>query len=474
MGAAIKFGTDGWRGIIARDFTFDNVRLCAQGVASYLQDAGIAHRGLVVGYDTRFASEHFATAAAEVAAANDIKTYLCPTATPTPVVSYGVRAKKTAGAIIITASHNPAIWNGFKFKSELGTSAAIEIIAEVEKHISRTHHQGIKRLPLNEALENGLIEYLDLAPAYFEQIARLVDLDDIRRTGLKVVVDPMYGAGAGYIKTLLSNGKTQVIEINQQRNPLFPGMQQPEPIAHNLTMLAETVTSRGADVGLATDGDADRIGIVDENGKFLTPLDVFPLLAYYMLEIRGERGAIVKTITTTNSLYRLGKLYDVPVYETPVGFKYVAPLVIKENALMGGEESGGYSFRNHVPDRDGILAGVCFLDLMVKTGKTPSQLLERLFSIVGPHYYQRADVEFSSADKERILQQLTDSKPGSINGVPVIRIDTEDGFRFVLKDDSWLLIRFSGTEPIMRIYAESDSQQRAEQLLSQGKRLGGI
>ncbi len=470
----IKFGTDGWRGIIAQDFTFDNVRACAQGVADYVKQAGLANRGLIVGYDTRFASEDFASAAAEVVAGSGIKVYLCPKATPTPVISYGILAEQAGGAIIITASHNPAIWNGFKFKSENGASASPEVIAELEKHISHTLATGkISRVPLAEALKQGVVEYLDLAPIYSEQISKLINLNELRQSRLKVVVDPMYGAGAGYFKRLLDGGAIKVAEINKERNPLFPGI-QPEPIAANLAKLSATVKRQRASVGLATDVDADRLGIIDENGEFLTQLQVFALLALYLLEVCGERGPIVKTITTTSMLYRLGEIFNVPVYETSVGFKYIAPIMLAEDALIGGEESGGYGFRGHMPERDGILAGIYFLDLMLKTGKTPSALLDYLYSKVGPHYYQRIDVKFPEDERQAIDSRIRRNLPQSIDSVKVIKTNTTDGFHFTLADTTWLLIRFSGTEPVFRIYAESNSPARVERLLELGKELAGV
>jgi len=470
----IKFGTDGWRAIIARDFTFANVRACAQGVADYLQLAGLARRGLIIGYDTRFASEDFAAAAAEVVAGSGIKVYLCPRPTPTPVVSYGVLAKQAGGAIIITASHNPAMWNGFKYKNEYGSSAPDEVTVQIEGMIARAFQKGgIKGLALDAALAQGLVEYFDLEPVYFEQLARIVDLAGLRRAGLKVVFDAMYGTGAGYLGKALAGGDTRLVEINGERNPLFPGI-RPEPIAVNLTGLTEKIRSEGAAVGLATDGDADRMGIVDEKGTFLTQLQVFALLCLYLLEVRGERGAIVKTITTTSMVYRLGEIFNVPVFETPVGFKYIAPKMQAENALVGGEESGGYGFRGHVLERDGILANLYFLDLMVKTGKTPSELIDYLYSKVGPHYYQRVDVEFPAEERQSILERLRHNQPETLDDVKVARIETADGFRFILADNSWLLIRFSGTEPILRIYAETGSPSRAEKMLETGRKLAGL
>ncbi len=443
-------------------------------MADYLKEAGLGNRGLIIGYDTRFASEDFAQAAAEVVAANAIKVYLCPRATPTPVISYGVLAKKAGGAVIITASHNPASWNGFKYKNEEGSSAPSEVTAKIEKHISHAFTSGkINQTPLDKALEKGTVEYLDLTPIYVKQINRLIDLKRLRQAKLKVAVDPMYGAGAGYFKTLLGGGNLKLVEINSERNPLFPGI-QPEPIAINLARLSATIKEERADVGLATDGDADRIGIVDEKGIFLTQLQVFALLCLYLLEVRGERGAIVKTITTTTMLDRLGEIFNVPVYETAVGFKYVAPIMTAQNALVGGEESGGYGFRGHVLERDGILAGLYFLDFLLKTGKTPSQLLDYLYSKVGPHHYQRADVEFPAGEREAIIKRISDNSPQSLDGVKVAKLDTSDGFRFMLADTGWLLIRFSGTEPLLRIYAESDSPARVERLLELGRKLAGV
>ncbi len=472
---AIKFGTDGWRGIIAQDFTFDNVRACAQGVAYYLKQAGLAERGLLIGYDTRFASEHFASAAAEVVAGNGIKVYLCSAPTPTPVISYGVLAQKAGGAIIITASHNPPIWNGFKYKTEDGASAPTEVVTQLEKNIARSLSRNeVYGISLTVAEEQGRVEYLDLAPIYSAHVKTLIDLDKLRKAKLKVVVDSMYGAGVGYLKRLLDGGSMKVTEINGERNPLFPGMHQPEPIEVNLSSLSGAVKGQKADVGLATDGDADRIGIIDKKGRFLTQLQVFALLALYLLEVRGERGAIVKTVTATSMLYRLGEIFKVPVHETAVGFKYVAPIMMAENALIGGEESGGYGFRGNVPERDGILAGLYFLDFMARTGKSASDLLEYLYSKVGPHYYQRLDVEFPEGSRKEIVNHLIKNASESIDGVKVASADTTDGFRFILADRSWLLIRFSGTEPLLRIYAEAESEAKVKRLLESGKQMTGL
>jgi alpha-D-glucose phosphate-specific phosphoglucomutase len=471
----IKFGTDGWRGIIAEDFTFDNVRICAQAVAEYLKQKRLDKRGLVIGYDTRFASEDFAAAAGEVLAGNDIKVHLCLKPAPTPVVSFAVPATKSAGAIVITASHNPGSWNGFKYKSQNGASAPDEVTSQIEGNIASLtrRREGVKRLALDKALKKGVVDYVDPSPAYFEHLSHLVNIEELSRQKLNILVDPMYGAGIGYFKTALQNGNLKITEINAERNPSFPQI-QPEPIAKNLTKLSRLVVEQKANVGLATDGDADRIGIIDERGQFLTQHQVFALLCLYLLEVRGERGAMVRTLTSTMMISRLGKLFDVAVYETPVGFKYVAPVMMERNAIIGGEESGGYGFRGHVPERDAILAGLYFLDFMVKTGKTPSQLLDYLYSKVGPHYYDRRDFHISTAKRQTILHRLSSNSPKNIAGSKVTKVDTTEGFRFFLGDESWLLIRFSGTEPLVRIYAEAESLERVQTLLDEGKKLIGF
>ncbi len=443
-------------------------------MADYLKEAGLAGRGLVIGFDTRFASEDFAAAAAEVLAGNGIRVYLCPGATPTPVVSYGVLAKKAGGAIIITASHNPGVWNGFKYKNEHGSSASDEITSKIVGHISKSYDAGkFDRIPLDDAKKQGLVLDTDLEPVYFKQIEKLIDLESLRKAGLKLVIDPMYGAGAGYLVKALGGGANTFTEIHGERNPLFPGI-RPEPIPPNLDGLSTAVMEQKADAGLATDGDADRMGIVDEKGNFITQLQVFALLCLYLLEVRGERGAIIKTLTTTSMAYRLGELYNVPVYETAVGFKYVAPLMMRENALFGGEESGGYGFRGHVAERDGILANLYFLDLMVKTGKKPSELIDYLYGKVGPHHYRRVDIKFDEKRRKAIIERVKNYRPESIDNVRVLKIDTTDGFRFILEDNTWLLIRFSGTEPLLRIYTETDSPERVDRLLKMGREIAGV
>ncbi len=340
--ANIKFGTDGWRAAIAEDYTFANVRLVSQAVADFLKQSKLADRGLVVGYDNRFASERFAAACAEVVAANGIHVYLTGKSTPTPVICHAVLAKKAGGAGIITASHNPPSDNGFKYKPEYAGSASPEVVAQLEANIETAT---VQRLALADAEAQGLVEKIDAAPAYMQALANLVDLEAIKRSGKTIVVDAMFGAGAGYLPQLLDGGTTKVVPVNAERNPAFPGIRAPEPIDSNLGKLKKLVRDGGADVGIAYDGDADRVGLVDERGKFVNQLQVFGLLTYYLLEVRGWRGPIVKSLSTTSMVNRLGEAYGVPVFETPVGFKYIGPKMIEQKAMIGGEEFGRLRLR---------------------------------------------------------------------------------------------------------------------------------
>jgi alpha-D-glucose phosphate-specific phosphoglucomutase len=480
--AAIKFGTDGWRAIIAEDYTYDNVRVCAQAMAQYLLDSKAAGKGLVIGYDTRFASEHFAAAVAEVIAGNGIRAYLCDRFAPTPTISYAILERKAGGAVVITSSHNPGIWNGFKVKPEYAGSAPPEVLAILEKNIASIQARpdeaaspnGVKRVPLDEALQKGQVVMFNPVPAYLKQVASLVDIEGIKQAGITVVADPMFGAGMGYFPTLLAGGNTRVIEVNNVRNPLFPGMHNPEPIAHNLAALTAGIAQHEAHVGLATDGDADRIGMMDEHGEFINQLQVYALLLLYLLEVRGKRGPIVKTVTTTAMAQKLAKLYNIPVYETPVGFKYVGPKMMETGAIMGGEESGGFGFAGHIPERDGVVAGLFLLDLMIKLHKSPSQLIEYLYSLVGPHYYDRIDVPLSPEEHAAALAHVKANKPEQIAGLKVTHIDTLDGFRYVLEDGGWLLIRFSGTEPLIRIYTETTDRTKVQAILAEGKKIAGL
>ena len=473
MDFKIKFGTDGWRGMIAEDYTFNNVRRCAQGFASYL--LSLDHKGarVVIGHDKRFASENFAAAAAEVLAANGFYVLLTNGPTPTPVISHAVVVRKAVGAINITASHNPPTDNGFKVRDENGGAIAPEGLKKIEDLIP-DDISGVKLMTFSEAEKAGLITKFDAAPDYIQHLKKLIDIEAIKASGLTVMVDAMWGNGAGWFKHLLEGGKTRVIEIHNTRNPSFPEMKRPEPIPPNIDMGLKATLDNQADVLLILDGDADRVGLGDENGIFINQLQAFGLLAYYLLEIRNLRGPIVKTLSTTTMLNKLGKIYNVPVYETGVGFKYVAPKMQEVDALIGGEESGGYAFRGNVPERDGILAGLYFLDFMVKTGKKPSELLIMLFDKVGgPHYYDRIDTTFKGDRKSR-EELILASHPLNIGGLKVTNFITVDGFQFILEDGGWMLIRFSGTEPIMRVYCETTHADKVQAILQDGLKIAGI
>ena len=471
----IKFGTDGWRAIIAEDFTFENVRICAQGTADYVNSTGLAPRGFVVGYDTRFGSKEFAEAVAEVTTANGIPTFLCDRPAPTPVISHSIVTMSAGAGAIITASHNPARWNGFKFKPEYGGSASGEIVEELERHIANVEETGsVRTMNLLEAERRGLFERFDPEPDYLNHVAQFVDLDSIRNAGLNVVVDSMYGSGAGYFDKLISGGSTRLVEIHSELNPAFPGMAQPEPIAHNLRDLVDALEDNTADIGLATDGDADRLGVVDDDGNFISTTETFSLLCMHLLEVLEQSGPLVKSITMSGMIDKLADLHDVEAIETPVGFKYLGPQMMATNALAAGEESGGYAFRGNIPERDGILSGLLMLDMMVRTGENPADLRARLFEKVGVHIYDRWDVEFDPSMRDAITRRVSTSRPFDMAGRPVVGIDDRDGVKFLLEDGYWTLIRFSGTEPLLRIYAEGPSTADVAAMLGEARALTGI
>ena len=472
MAFKITFGTDGWRGVIAEDYTFDNVRRCAQGYASYMLEQGRQGQWIVVGHDKRFDSEFFADSAAEVLAGNGFKVYLTDSATPTPVIAFAVVNLHACGAVNITASHNPATDNGFKVRDATGGAIDPQGLLRIEALIPDSQ-DGVERKAYNEAEAAGEILKFDAHTAYIEHINKLIDLQPIRDAGLTVMVDVMWGNGAGYFPRLLAGGKTRVLEIHNERNPSFPEMIRPEPIPPNINVGLKATLDNHADILLITDGDADRCGIGDEKGEFINQLRVFALLAYYLLEIRAERGTIVKTLSTTTMLNKLGRIYGVPVIETGVGFKYVAPKMVETNALIGGEESGGYAFRGNVPERDGILAGLYMLDFMVRTGRKPTQLLELLFAKVGAHYYDRIDTPFKGDRKDREAMILK-ANPLTIGGLKVTELIRVDGFQFKLEDGGWMLIRFSGTEPIMRVYCESTHKDKVQAILQDGLKVAGL
>ncbi|MGE3856040.1 MAG: phosphoglucomutase/phosphomannomutase family protein [Dehalococcoidia bacterium] len=430
----IRFGTDGWRAVIADDFTFENVRLVAQATAEWMKRDQRDGDGVVVGYDTRFLSGSFAAAVAEVMAANDIKVALSSTFLPTPALSYTVRERHAGGGVMITASHNPARWNGFKVKPHFGGSAPPEVTAMIENAIPGIAASGrVAYVALGEAEAQGTVERIDVRNAYLKAIAAFVDIEAIRDAGFSVLIDSMFGAAQGWIARTLADGATHVTEIHGERNPAFPGIRAPEPIASNLGEAMAMIADGGYDVGLSTDGDGDRFGLIDEHGRFITQLQTFALLVYYFLEVRGERGPIVRSVTMTKMVDRLGELYDCPVYETPVGFKFLGPRMTESDGMIAGEESGGYAFRGHVPERDGLLSALCILDFMAKTGKRPSELLAELYEKVGPHEYDRVDITVRTEEKDAIEARVRSSTPATIAGLRVESRDTVDGYRFHLE-----------------------------------------
>ncbi len=471
----IRFGTDGWRAMIADDFTFENVRLVAQATAEWMKRDHVAAQGVVVGYDTRFLSGSFAAAVAEVMAANDITVALSSTFLPTPALSYAVRERAAGGGVMITASHNPARWNGFKVKPWFGGSAPPEVTTAIENAIPGIESSGrVAYTPLEEAEANGLVERIDVRSAYLKAIANFVDIDAIRGAGFNVLIDSMFGAAQGWIARTLADGVTTVHEIHGDRNPAFPGIRAPEPIASNLGEAMGLIADGGYDVGLSTDGDGDRFGLIDEHGRFITQLQTFALLVYYFLEVRGERGPIVRSVTMTKMVDRLGEMYDCPVYETPVGFNFLGPKMTESDVIIAGEESGGYAFRGHVPERDGLLSALCILDFMAKTGKRPSELLAELYERVGLHEYDRVDITVRADEKAAIEARVQTSTPQEIAGLRVESRDQVDGYRFHLEGGWWLLMRFSGTEPLLRIYAEMPSSELVHEALAAGQEIAGV
>jgi phosphomannomutase len=477
----IVFGTDGWRARVADEYTYENVRRCAQGVAEWVRGEGATERGVVVGYDRRFASEYFAQAAAEVLLAYDIPVAMAAGPIPTQMTSYEVVERSAACGVMITASHNPWTDNGFKVKSPTGAAGGPEMLKVLERSIRENAGSLPPRMPYAAALDAGRVEVYDPFEGYETYLRRTLDLDALKAADLRILVDPMWGSGAGWIPRLLAGGKIQVTEIHSERNPWFGGV-NPEPIAPNINEALGILATGGYDLGLLLDGDADRAGAADETGTFIHQLEVMGLLMYYLLEHRGMRAPVVSTINETAMVFRLGEKYGVPVHETAVGFKYVGPKMIETGAMMGGEESGGYGFGMHLPERDGIYADLLLLDLFIReraAGRWPvSAAVRHLREIAGPSYYLRRDVHADRAAypaiKDRLLRELVEQPPQTIGGQPVVRslaLDTNDGFKFWTADGSWLLVRFSGTEPLVRVYAEATTAELRDAILDDGERL---
>jgi alpha-D-glucose phosphate-specific phosphoglucomutase len=467
----IVFGTDGWRGIIAEDFTFDNVRAVAQALSDYLISQNLKEKGLVVGYDTRFMSDRFAKVVAEVAASNDIKVLLAPKPTPTPVISFTVKNRKAGGGVAITASHNPSIYNGVKFKLEHGGPAPTEITKQIESFLFKTAPKH------SESLIKRNIEKADFESDYVEHIKKLVDLQLIGNAGYKVFFDAMHGAGNRIVERLLSPTRCEVKTIRADPNPTFGGI-KPEPIAQNLKPLMDAVVEFNADVGFATDGDADRVGVVTPKGGFVTPHEVFALLLFHLYKNRGWRGGVVKTASVCSVVPRMAERFGLPVYDVAVGFKNVCEIMLKEDILIGGEESSGYGFKNHVPERDGILSSLFILEFMATEEKSLDQLLAELRKKFGELHYDRIDLSYEKPDRMEIIPKLQLRPPKKIGNLPVEKVTTYmgvevvNGIKFHFTDKrSWLLIRASETEPLIRIYSEATSDEMVQRLLHQGLEL---
>ena len=471
----IRFGTDGWRAVIAEDYTFDNVRLLAQATSEYLLGQDLASRGVVVGYDTRFLSAAFARAAAEVLAANGIPVALTSSFVPTPALSHAVQERDAAAGVMITASHNPARWNGFKLKVAGGAPAPAEVTSQVEQLLPAVAaEQLVQQVPLAEAERGGAVERFDPRPQYLAAVRGLVDIEAIRNAGLSVLVDSMYGAAAGWSADAIGEGATRVRELHGERNPAFPGLRAPEPIASNLGEFLSVLAQNGYDLGLATDGDGDRFGLADEGGRFITQLQTFALLTYYMLEVRGERGPIVRATTMTRMVDRLAERYGCALHETAIGFKHVGEKMQQTSAMIAGEESGGFGFRGHIPERDGVLAGLYLLDFVAKTKRRPAELLAELHELVGAHEYDRVDITLRADEREQIMERIAAADPPTIAGLPVTSHDTVDGVRLTMEGGWWLVLRLSGTEPLLRIYAEMPTAEHVQQALAAGQEIAGV
>lgn len=454
---AIKFGTDGWRGIIAEDFTFENVRRVAQAAADYWKSQP-GNGGVMVGYDRRFMSETYARIVCEVLAGNGLQTLCAPTAVPTPAVSFAVRDRQLRGAVMITASHNPPRFNGFKLKAAHGGPAEPERCAAVEKLVDAN--------PIREVAFEGNVEVYDPRPAHLRAIRRFVDLKRIRAARLRIVVDSMHGCGDRLLEEFIDDG---VVTIRADRHPLFGGT-NPEPIGANLRPLCAAVKKHRAHVGLATDGDADRMGIVDDRGRYVSIQLVFALLLLHLLRNRNERGAVVvRSANCTTMIDRICRAYGIEVVEVPVGFKYICQQMLQRDVLIGGEESGGIGFRGHIPERDGLLANLMLAEMLAVTRKRLSQLIAEIQAEFGRSVYDRVDMAYPLEKRQTLIEELKQHPPEALEGVPLDQINTLDGVKYVARDGSWLMFRTSGTEPIIRIYSEAGSLQRVRALLAYGR-----
>ncbi|WP_324718154.1 phosphoglucomutase/phosphomannomutase family protein [Carboxydochorda subterranea] len=470
----IRFGTDGWREVIADGYTFERVRIVAAAIARYLRETGTAARGVAVGYDARFLSDRFARAVAEVLAGAGIPVWLSTRQVPTPALAVAVVQRHLGGGVMITASHNPPEFNGVKFKPPYGGSATEAITRPVEAWANEmlVSGQGVERLALDRAIEQGLVRPFDPVEPYLERILTLVDTQAIARAGLAVVTDPMHGAARGVLAQALRRAGCRTVHaIREEANPGFGGV-NPEPIEANLEALQQSVRALGSGVhaGFAVDGDGDRIGMVDETGRFVNAHQIFALLLMHLVEHRGLRGEVVKTVSTTSMVDQLASRYGLPLVETPVGFKYVCARMLEADVLIGGEESGGIGVRGHIPERDGIVSALLMAELMAGTGRTARQLVEWLEGRVGPHRYGRLDLHLEeTADLGAVRRHVSEWQPDVVAGTPVVEAKRTDGLKLLLQDGSWVMLRASGTEPLVRIYAEAPDDRRVRALLEAGR-----
>lgn len=466
----ITFGTDGWRGVIAREFTFANLSQVAQATMDWVSREGLADQGVVVGYDRRFLSPEFARRVAEIAAGNSIRVFLSEDVAPTPAVSWAVKELGAGAGIMITASHNPPIYNGFKVKENYGGSARPETTRLLEQIVAynRSEQRQVRSVAFDEACRSGKIEQIDAVTNYLRQLGHLVDLEAIRKARIAAVADPMFGAGSGLFKRLLG-----IDEIHTDLNPSFGG-QAPEPIGENLQELCQLLKAGSYRVGLALDGDADRIGAVDERGDFFSSHAIFTLLLKHLVEHKHLSGGVVKTVSSTRMIDLLAQKYGLSLYETPIGFKHICELMLDKQILMGGEESGGLGIIGHIPERDGVLMGLLLLETIAVTGKGLRQQLEEIMNEIGHFSYRRIDTHISREAKEALLRRLTNEPLSTIADRAVIATNFTDGFKFVFDNGDWLLIRPSGTEPVLRLYSEASDPAMVETLLRSARQIAQV
>lgn len=464
----ISFGTDGWRGVIADDFTFENVARVAQALADYHNESFTKERGIVIGYDTRFLSLEFAHTVAEILVGNNIPVIFSKTDVPTQTVSWAVLNKKVPQGVVITASHNPPSFNGIKIKSSFGGSATEEVTGRVESLLDKNP---IKRLTRQTAEKKGLLVYADILPSYIDKVRQFLDMNLIRSADLSIVCDPMYGVGDGIIARILARSNCSIHSIHPKPNPGFGGL-NPEPIENYLAGLKQAVKETGADLGLATDGDADRVGIVDDTGRYLSPLQVYALLLLYLVEERDLQGQVAKTVSLGYQPERICRKFGLQWKQTPVGFKHIAQEMVKGKVVFGGEESGGYGYAEHLPERDGILSALLFVEMTTKKEMALSEILESLEKKFGKSLFRRVDFsQKGHINKKLMTERLVQSSPSALGSVPVKEVITIDGAKFVMEDESWLLLRPSGTEPKVRVYAEASKETQLERMIEEGKEL---